>query len=289
MRRLITSCLLLLFAQSSHAEPLYWQVQKGGLKYIVIGSVHVGDESMYPLPQPVFNNLKNSRGLIVETDIRENRGVVYPQVTISTQDVLNQAQQKNILGLANLLELNGKDLLKMPPWAAALTIQMRQIDYLGYSAADGVDSRLMYKAALWDVPTLSLESVQFQIDLLTGQSQAGKEMLVSILDEFDHSEDAMRCLITSWKSGDIEKLNEFASLTKMSPEFEHAFLTTRNVDWAKKLSDPQWLPEQTGTYVVIVGTLHLIGQQSVLALLAADGFKVKQLSNSEPARCEFKF
>ena len=288
MRRLFTSCLFLFLAQSN-AEPLYWQVQKGQLEYIIIGSVHVGDESMYPLPQPVFNNLKKSRGLIVETDIRKNSDVVYPQVTISTQDVLSQTQQKDILGLANLLELNGQDLLTMPPWAAALTIQMRQIDYLGYSAADGVDSRLMYKAALWDIPTLSLESMQFQIDLLTGQSQAGKEMLVSILDEFDHSEDAIRCLIASWKSGDINKLNEFAHLTKMSPELEREFLTARNFDWAQKLSDPQWLPNQTGTYVVVVGTLHLIGEQSVLALLAEDGFKVKQLSNSEPARCEFKF
>ncbi|NVD06062.1 TraB/GumN family protein [Vibrio sp. JPW-9-11-11] len=288
MRQLLLSVLLLIAAQAV-AEPLHWQVKKGNLKYIIVGSVHVGDESMYPLPSRLFTKLQNSQGLIVETDIRQTSGVVYPQTRFSSRDVLTSKQQKELLGLANLLELNAQDLLNTPPWAAALAIQMKQIEYLGYSASDGVDARLMVKAALWDVPTLSLESMQFQIDLLTKQPMDGKEMLVSVIEEFDHSEGSLRCLITSWKNGDMAKLDEFANLTAMSEEFEYAFLTSRNLDWAQKLSTPDWLPNRQGTYVVVVGTLHLIGEQSLLKMLETEGFSVKQLSQSKPTGCEFKY
>ncbi|MEL7293031.1 MAG: TraB/GumN family protein [Pseudomonadota bacterium] len=288
MRQLLLSALLLLTAQVA-AEPLYWQVEKGKLKYIIVGSVHVGDESMYPLPKRLFDELENSQGLIVETDTRKKGDLVYPTTRLSSRDVLTTQQQKELLGLANLLEINGSDLLNTPPWAAALAIQMKQIEYLGYSAANGVDVRLMVKADLLQVPTLSLESMQFQIDLLTGQPMGGKEMLVSVLEEFDHSENALRCLITSWNNGDIDKLNEFAQLTSMSEEFEYAFLTARNLDWAQKLAAPEWLPKRQGQYLVVVGTLHLLGEQSLLKMLEREGFTIKQLSQSQPTGCEFKY
>ncbi|MEX0335657.1 TraB/GumN family protein [Vibrio tubiashii] len=287
MRKLFL--LLLVLSASIQAEPLIWNIEKGGLKYTVMGSVHVGDDSMYPLPEIVFKRLKTSQGLIVETDIRQNNGIKYPPTTLVSKDVLSTEQQNELIGISNLLDLNANELLHTPPWATALAIQMRQIEYLGYSAADGVDTRLAYKATLWDKPVLSLESLQFQIDLLTGQKESGKELLVSAIEEFDHSEDATHCLIESWKAGDMSKLEEFASLTQMSPDFEKSFLIDRNLDWAEKLSNPKWLPKAKGSYVIVVGTLHLLGEQSVLQLLKDEGFKVTQLSKSKASNCEFKY
>ncbi|AIW13369.1 TraB/GumN family protein [Vibrio tubiashii] len=287
MRKLLL--LLLVLSASIQAEPLIWNIEKGGLQYTVIGSVHVGDKSMYPLPEIVFNRLKTSQGLIVETDVRQNGGIKYPPTTLLSKDVLSTAQQNELIGISNLLEMNANELLHTPPWAAALAIQMRQIEYLGYSAADGVDVRLAYKANLWEKPVISLESLQFQIDLLTGQKESGKELLISAIEEFDHSEDATHCLIESWKAGDMSKLEEFASLTQMSPDFEKSFLIDRNLDWAEKLSNPKWLPKSKGSYVIVVGTLHLLGEQSVLKLLKDEGFKVTQLSKSKTSNCEFKY
>ncbi|WCP67857.1 TraB/GumN family protein [Vibrio tubiashii] len=287
MRKLLL--LLLVLSASIQAEPLIWNIEKGGLKYTVMGSVHVGDKSMYPLPEIVFKRLKTSQGLIVETDIRQNNGIKYPPTTLVSKDVLSKEQQNELIGISNLLELNANELLHTPPWATALAIQMRQIEYLGYSAADGVDVRLAYKANLWEKPVLSLESLQFQIDLLTGQKESGKELLISAIEEFDHSEDATHCLIESWKAGDMSKLEEFASLTQMSADFEKSFLIDRNLDWAEKLSNPKWLPKAKGSYVIVVGTLHLIGEQSVLQLLKDEGFKVTQLSKSKASNCEFKY
>ena len=285
-------CLLFLtlaISTSSVAEPLYWQAQKGKLNYLILGSVHVGDESMYPLPQTITARLKSSDGLIMETDIRKTQGVSYPPVTLLTKDVLSPAQQSELKGIANLLNMDQQQLMLSPPWATALALQMKQIEYLGYQAAYGIDTHLMYKATVQGIPVISLETLQFQIDLLTGQKEAGKELLVSAIEEFDHSEDATHCLIESWKAGDMSKLEEFASLTQMSPDFEKSFLIDRNLDWAEKLSNPKWLPKAKGSYVIVVGTLHLLGEQSVLQLLKDEGFKVTQLSKSKASNCEFKY
>ena len=280
---------LLIFSSQLWAEPLYWSAKRGGLEYWLIGSVHVGEKSMFPLPKKVNQYLAQSDGLIVEANLDEAPTIQYPTATVRSTDVLSKQQQKELIGIANLLQMNPNDVLSAPPWIAALTLQMQQIQYLGYRAEDGVDLNLINQAKAQGIEVLGLESLQFQIDLLSGQKEGGKELLTSTIEQFDHNESAMHCLIDSWKAGDLEKLNQFAGLTEVSSDFEANFLTKRNYDWADKLNSPSWLPQKKGKYLVVVGSLHLIGEQSVVELLKLKGFKVKQLSRSQRASCEFKY
>lgn len=286
--RIFFLSMVLFVSNLAVAEPLYWRVQKGDLDYMIFGSVHVGDKSMYPLPDSVLRYLAESDGIIIEADVTNTVGVQYPPMSLTSKEVLDESQLSELSGIANLLNLNSQQLLLSPPWATALTIQMRQLEYLGYKPADGVDLHLLAKARSNQKSVYSLESLQFQIDMLTGQKESGKELLVSAIDEFDHSEDATTCLIESWRKGDLAKLNQFAQLAEMSPEFERAFLTDRNIDWAKQLEAPSWSSEQKGNYLMVVGALHLLGEQSVLSLLEDRGFTVEQLSSSEEAHCEFE-
>lgn len=50
--------VLAFSARQAVAEPLYWQAKKGELTLTILGSVHVGDESMYPLPSAITDTLK---------------------------------------------------------------------------------------------------------------------------------------------------------------------------------------------------------------------------------------
>jgi uncharacterized protein YbaP (TraB family) len=281
--------LLIFLSSTSNAEPLYWTASKGGLKYTILGSIHVGDKSMYPLPKAIFDRLKNSHGLIIEADIRQANEVKYPLITTMTEDVVDTNYYNELVGIANLLRLDIKSLLSSPPWSAALQLQMKQYEYLGYTAVDGVDIRIVDKATLWDIPVIGLESLQFQISLFTEQPHSGKELLLSTIDEFDHSESTIHCLINSWKTGDLDKLEQFASITKMPPDLHRAFLSERNLKWANKLSKTAWLPKKSGNYFVVVGMLHLLGEQSLLKLLESDGFRITQISQSSPSNCSFKY
>ncbi|NOJ00914.1 TraB/GumN family protein [Vibrio kanaloae] len=284
----LTLLTLVFSAKQAVAEPLYWQAKKDDLTFTILGSVHVGDESMYPLPSQVTDTLKESDGLIVETDIRKTEGVVYPTTTVTSGDVLNEEQKQLLTSISKSLGMPTQQLLSSPPWAASLSIQMQQLKNLGYGSAGGVDATLAYKATIQDVPVISLEPLQFQIDLIAGQKDSGKEWLVTSIEEFDQTDRVVRCLIEGWKAGDITKLEDFAKLSEMPSELEKAFLTDRNVDWAKKLSANDWKLNSKGHYILVVGTLHLIGDGNLLQLLEEKGFNVTQQSQSQQAQCQFE-
>ncbi|MEZ9765445.1 TraB/GumN family protein [Vibrio splendidus] len=284
----VTLFVLAFSTKQAAAEPLYWQAKKDDLTLTILGSVHVGDESMYPLPSAITDALKNSDGLVVETDIRKTDGVVYPTTKVTTSDVLNEEQKQMLVDITKSLDMPTQQLLNAPPWATSLSIQMQQLKNLGYGSAGGVDATLAYKATIQDVPVISLEPLQFQIDLMTKQKDDGKEWLISSLEEFDQTDRVVHCLIESWKAGDLAKLEAFAELSEMSPKLEIAFLTDRNIDWANKLSVIDWKLDPKGNYLIVVGALHLVGKGNLLELLEDKGFNVTQQSQSQQAQCQFE-
>ncbi|MFA0142473.1 polysaccharide biosynthesis protein GumN [Vibrio kanaloae] len=290
MRTFLYLTLLALIFTTKHAlaEPLYWQAKKDDLTLTILGSVHVGDESMYPLPTQITDTLKESDGLIIETDIRKSEGVVYPATTVTTADVLSAEQKQLLTSISKSLGMPTQQLLSSPPWATSLSIQMQQLKNLGYGSAGGVDATLAYKATIQDVPVISLEPLQFQIDLIAGQKDSGKEWLLTSLEEFDQTDRVVHCLIEIWKTGDESKLEDFAELSEMPADLEKAFLTDRNVDWANKLSSNDWKLDSKGHYLLVVGTLHLIGEGNLLQLLEDTGFSVTQQSKSKQAQCQFE-
>ena len=284
----LTLLALTFTTKQALAEPLYWQAKKDDLTLTILGSVHVGDESMYPLPTQITDTLKESDGLIIETDIRKSEGVVYPATTVTTADVLSAEQKQLLTSISKSLGMPTQQLLSSPPWATSLSIQMQQLKNLGYGSAGGVDATLAYKATIQNVPVISLEPLQFQIDLIAGQKDSGKEWLLTSLEEFDQTDRVVHCLIESWKAGDESKLEDFAELSEMPAELEKAFLTVRNVDWANKLSANDWKLDTKGNYLLVVGTLHLIGEGNLLELLEKKGFTVNQQSQSKQAQCQFE-
>ena len=66
-------CLLGFHFQPAYADsnPDFWLAEKGQQKIWILGSIHVGTESMYPLPASITDAWKQSNQLILETDISD--------------------------------------------------------------------------------------------------------------------------------------------------------------------------------------------------------------------------
>lgn len=284
-RFLISS--LILLSSALQAEPLHWLATKNGTEILMIGSVHVGAEDMYPLPPSVANYLSHSDGLIIEADVRNTEGIIYPTNQKQTREVISAQQKTQLNDIARELQINQHNLLASPPWATAITLQMAQMNRLGFSPEDGVDQRLIELANQNRQPILPLETLQFQIDMLTRMPDDGKELLEETLSEWHRGKAITQCLIQSWKTGDRDNLQIFSELSEMSSDMAEQLLVRRNKDWADKLNGHQFLPKKQGHYVMVVGMLHLLGPDNVRALLQEKGFTVRQLSDSRPADCQF--
>ena len=283
----VMSSLIVFFTSYSvQAEPQHWLAKKGDMEYMIIGSVHVGDKTMYPLPKAVTQFLKNSDGLIIEADVRNTEGVTHPKTSLLAKDVLDRTQRKHLAEIANDLGLQEAQLLNAPPWSAALTIQLMLVNKLGYASDQGVDMHLINLADKQQVPVLPLESVQFQLDLIAGQKDGGKEFLLSSIEEYDGGDKLVQCLIDSWKSGDGRTLEEASMSEQSSDEFNQAFLYDRNRDWAEKLDSGSVLPKKSGQYTIVVGSLHLVGKDNLIELLEERGFTVEPLGNTHKADCD---
>ncbi|WP_315899030.1 TraB/GumN family protein [Vibrio metschnikovii] len=281
----LLSYLAIFFALGLHAKPLHWQATKGNLSFDIIGSIHVGKSSMYPLSSTLYERLATSNGLIIEVDLSNSQAVTYPPPSVTSQQVLTTQQYRQLVNAAQLLKQDINRLAKLPPWSTALQLQFLHLQQLGYFAEQGVDLHFIRQAEQIDIALLPLETVQYQIDVLTNLPNDGQELLIALLDEWEKQHSTTECLIESWQKGDSVKLEQLLKQTKMSAEMEDSLITKRNHQWVDKLISPDFLPSSSGHYLVVVGTLHLVGKDSVLTLLQDQGFDLIQRNQSQQATC----
>ncbi|MFA0567767.1 TraB/GumN family protein [Vibrio kagoshimensis] len=279
-------CVIAYLSATVSAEPLYWSAKKDNKEFLIFGSVHVGSSEMYPLPKAVTEYLSSSDGLILETDVRKESEIRYPKNQITTKSILTAEQKRQLTHISQSLNLNSQQMLNAAPWITALTVQIKRFQQLGYENQYGIDNYLGIQATLNNKPVLSLEPMQFQIDLISGLKNDGQELLVSGLNEWEHSESNTHCLFESWESGDKQNLQEMGGSSDMSDEMIERFVFKRNHDWAKQL-DGNDLVGSNSRHLIVVGTLHLVGEQNLILLLKDKGFTVRQLSTSKKAPCAF--
>lgn len=286
VRTLMTTFALLgLFsAAAGHAEPLYWQASKGNKQLLLLGSVHMGQPEMYPLPEPVGRFLATSDALILEADLTQAPSAQIAGEAETAASVLNASQQQKLHAISQELNLPAQLLLDLPAWQAAVSLQATYLSGLGYQPAYGVDSYLAQQATQQNIPLKALESVDFQLQLFTADKQTGRDLLIDAVDNWSRTKKQGQCLLKNWHAGDAEILLAMAEESELSSEMAERFIYRRNRDWADKLDSAEFLSAK-GRYMVVVGALHLVGERSLIELLAARGYKVKQLSHPEPVDC----
>jgi len=279
-------CLFFSLGLISHtlaAEPLYWSATKAEQTLLIIGSIHVGDPSMYPLPNKIESFLATSDGLISEIDLTQAASPVLPAAKLSSAQVLSRRQTDKLSAIFQQYQMPTEALLASPPWLTALSLQMKQLSSLGYSSDWGVDQVLTHQATRLGKPIYPLESVDFQLQLLNALPENGAQILRELIEQWDEADEIFHCQIESWKKGDKTKLLSLLDSDEYDQQMIASLLSNRNKDWAKKLNG-QLLPP-SGRYLMVVGALHLIGEDNLPALLENAGWHVKRLSAPGKAQC----
>ena len=162
----------------------------------------------------------------------------------------------------------------MKPWLLATTLTTLELQQLGFSLEKGVDFHIFKKAKERGKKIEALETVSYQLGLLDNLSAKTQELfLLQTLDELNILEKDMEQIVRSWSAGKTEGLEVLLNNIQEFPEVYTAMITERNKNWMPHIES--YLQEQE-TYFIVVGTLHLIGEKGLLAMLRAKGYRITQ-------------
>jgi uncharacterized protein YbaP (TraB family) len=156
---------------------------------------------------------------------------------------------------------------RMNPAMVMNQLVLLRLMALGYNAALGMEQH--FTALLGDRQILELESVDQQLEMLFGQPiETQIQLLRDALDQELDVEPIMADMITAWLSGAdqrfLDLFSEQAGDSELAKAFNKQLLDDRNQGMAQKV---QSYLEATGTYFVLIGAAHFIGDNGIVAIL----------------------
>jgi hypothetical protein len=177
---------------------------------------------------------------------------------------------------AQALGIDLSMLRQFEPWMAAITITQLQLAKLGLDPESGVEQQLLQLAHRDHKAVQGLETLDEQLSFMDELSPgAQRAFLMETLDEAETMKDELDDIVTAWKRGDVPALEkEFLADMRKQPELYRQIVVERNRRWAGQLA-PMFRDGKD--YLVVVGTLHLVGPDSLIRKLSQAGYPSRQV------------
>ena len=261
-----------------------WKVQGKTTTAYLFGSIHFLKKEFYPLPKPIEDAYANSQVVMFETDFEEMQTPQtqlkmlqqgrYPEGETLKQHLSKETYAKLQSYLTETVG-TGEVFDTLKPWMVAIALLGVELQKLGFDPQQGVDKYFFGKATQDKKTILPLETVDFQVNLLSGLTQVeGEAMLKETLQEISNFKKMLGEMIDAWKNGDAKALDTLTlDVMRQFPDVHKKLLLDRNKDWSSKLE--KQLAAGKPVFVV-VGAAHLVGKDSLVDLLAKKGYKIEQ-------------
>ncbi len=262
-----------------------WQINGASNRIYLLGSVHVLRQQDHPIPTAIDKAYEDAEILIMEVDVDdldpiEMAGMVNELGVIkdggTLQEIMGPSLYDEAADYASQLDIPFLMLAQTEPWLAAITIEQMMLLRIGFNPEYGIEFHLSAKAGEDNKEILGLESVREQLEFLDKLSlSAQRSLLIQTLRESLNIEENLDLLINAWRHGDIDFLEE-NMLVEMQryPELYRTLVVDRNEAWVERIRS---LIGEQDDYLIVVGTLHLVGDDGVPALLSEIGITTDQL------------
>ena len=290
MNRLASGLLLCVLAfaawsdDNSHPVTL-WRADGASNSVYILGSIHMLREEDHPLPQIIDEVYADAEIIVMELDMDDldpaytqaafNRAGVMSDGT-TLQDLMGDDAYAEATEAAAAIDIPLEMLAQSEPWLAAMTVELMMLYRIGFNPLLGIEMTMTTRATQDGKPIEGLETVDEQLSFLDGLPlEAQREMLLQTLAEGAALSESIDELIDAWRHGDTTTLEEglLSSIGEQSV-LSDALVTNRNRRWAETITT--WLDDDRD-YLVIVGALHLVGDEGVPNLLADKGIGIHQL------------
>jgi len=263
-----------------------WQVQGGSAEIVILGSMHMIYPGIYPLRDEIQDAFKRADALVVEVDVGGDNALEMQQMMmrkgmLQAGDTLQRyLSPRTMEQLHEYLDDRGLDpamFTSLHPGFLMTRLSSMRMEELGLQADLGIDRHFL-DLARGEKDLLELESVEQQLDLLLGFPDHDL-LMVHTLSQLSDIEKTITPLYLAWKNGDAEELNrllledEQRRNPRLKPVYDMMF-DERNIQMAGKICA---MLETRGSYFIVVGAGHLVGEKGIIALLQKAGYQAQRL------------
>lgn len=279
-------------ASKSNERPhhgVMYRVRHNGHVSYLMGSIHVGQEDLYPLDAQTEQALTDAEALVLEFDTRDTAAIqsaIQKYGMYGPGDTLDKHLSKS--GKAELdkvLTSTGMPYSRIEhfkPWMVADLLLVMSLERNDMHAAFGTEAYLLSRIEKLHKPVLGLESAEYQMHILNSPAPAMQEQyLLETIKDLNSGEavSKTKSLLGVWSMSDSRGLELALKESEEDKSPVNALLTRlllddRNPGMAKGIEK---IMEQHASCFVAIGSLHLIGPKSVPAMLAQHGYEVEKL------------
>ena len=282
----------------AQVNPPLWKVTDAqGHTLYLFGTIHVGDGRNPVVLDKVAPVLENCDALAVEFDLvayeqdpsammADIQGFIYTDGT-TVKDHMNEELYDRC---AELLRQIGAyspmlDYYNLGMWSQ-LVEQAALMCYSKLDPAFAMDSLLINRAYEKSIPVLSIESPNFQYELLNSfPDELNLLSIESTLDGLENYGEELNELYEAWLSGDADRLlgilnseDEDENFTEeqlaMLEDFNRAMLDDRNIGMAEAAKG---YLASGDTVFLAVGAAHMLDEMGLVQLLAEAGCTVERI------------
>jgi uncharacterized protein len=269
---------------TSPDAPAIWKIDGPQGDIYLFGSVHLLpkevnwrtpalDAALTEAKVVVFEiDLDKAKDPVATRDLIVNLGFL-PQGT-TLRKLLAPERRAKLERVAAAINLQVATLDPLRPWLAAITIGVQWIISKGYDPNSGVDQHVWDWAKENGKERLALETIEEQLNIFAGLTREQEtEYLVVSLEQIEQTPEMLGEMVTAWRKGNVKALDKILNDgMKEVPALTQRMLSDRHTKWLPQI---ERMMADGRTHLIVVGTAHLAGKDSVIAMLRAKGVKVE--------------
>lgn len=289
-----TLFLALAFYGSANAQLLY-KISGNGLKTpsYIVGTYHLAPASFADEIKGMSDAFAAVEQVYGEVDMQSAQAAQMASIGYMmlpegkyVSDMFSEEEMERInayvrgaMGMDLSHPMLREQLGRMRP--SVLAMQLGLLEFMkitpNFNPNDLIDNYFQKEAHKRGLAVGGFESVEFQMELLYGETtdDEEREALLKLVDDKEAMLAEMQAMTNAYFSFDMKGIHALTiksvEIGEMTPEEFREMITDRNHNWVEVM--PEIMAAKPTLFVVGAG--HLPGDDGVLELLKAQGYKVK--------------
>lgn len=266
------------------ANPALWRIADEDSEIWLFGTVHILPRDVVWRSERVNQAFAASDEFVTETDTGPAATAEFQALTQQLgempegENLLTQLDAPSRARLERLARQSGfqpEQFTRVRPWLAAMQLSYFHAVRQGNEAEAGVEAVLGAEAATQRKRHTFLETPAQQIHILADLPHADQlRFLQATLRQIEEESTVLDDMDDAWARGELDDLGEQldAQIGEAGPAVHQALIVDRNRAWTDEIVERL---NGEGKIFIAVGAAHLVGDNSVVAMLRERGIEVE--------------